>query len=323
MTEFALPSVDRYLNGIAAGPDGNLWFTELQGNKIGRLELGGAFAAPTTSAVLTPAANAAGWHNGPVTVTLTAVGVPGGPAVRSITYTTTGAQPLPSTTVTGASASVQVTAEGVTTLSYFATDQAGNREGPQILAVRIDKTAPAVSAKDQAGPNGAYVGTDVTVRDQGSGLVRVEALKLVNARPAAPFTLPRTFSPATTSTVTFRMVPVDPAQPVGFTLKATDAAGNSRTVDPVVVHLERERGKPVATTVELAPTERWAEVQNADPGLTHLRLTVNGQHFQVAGLRDGEIRTLDVGAALRASGNTATLEARGKPGGRATVVLRD
>ena len=53
------------------------------------------------------------------------------------------------------------------------------------------------------------------------------------------------------------------------------------------------------------------------------RLTVNGQRFEVAGLRDGETRTLDVGAALRASGTTATLEARGKPGGRATVVLHD
>jgi hypothetical protein len=201
-----------------------------------------------------------------------------------------------------------------------ATDAAGNA---RTLVVPSDTTAPSMSATDRFGPDGAYIGTDVTVRDALSGLARVEALTLANARPAAPFTLPRTFSPPTTGTVAFRMVPVDPAQPVGFTLRATDAAGNTRTVDPVVVQLERARGKPVATTVELAPGERWVDVQNDDPGLTHLRLTVNGQHFQVSGLKDGETRTLDIGAALRPSGNTATLEARGKPGGRASVVLHD
>jgi hypothetical protein len=139
----------------------------------------------------------------------------------------------------------------------------------------------------------------------------------------APATLPRTFTPPATATVTLRIVPVDPAKPVPFILRAVDAAGNARTVDPVVVELDRERGKPVATTVELALAERWAEVRNGAPGLGHLRLTVNGRRYEVDGLRDGETRTLDVGAALRASGNTATLQARGKPGGRATVVLHD
>jgi hypothetical protein len=91
----------------------------------------------------------------------------------------------------------------------------------------------------------------------------------------------------------------------------------------VVVLVARERGKPIVTTVELAPGERWAEVRNGTPGLSHLRLTVNGHRYEVTGLNDGDMRTLDVGAALRPGGNTATPEARSKPGGRATVVLRD
>jgi hypothetical protein len=253
---------------------------------------------------------------------LGAVPAPGGAPVRAITYSTSGTQPIPSTTVDGATATVQFT-EGVTTLSYAATGETGSQEVTRTLTIRIDAAAPEVSEVDQAGPDGSYAGTDVTVRDPLSGLVRVEALKMINIRPAVPTTLPMTFNPPTADTVSWRMVPVDPAQPVWFTLRATDAAGNSRTVDPVVVQLDRERGTPVATTVELAPGERRAEVTNGTPGVTNLSLVVNGQHFQVAGLRDGESRTLDVGAALRASGNTATLEAQGKSGGHATAVLHD
>jgi streptogramin lyase len=37
ITEFALPAIGSYPMGIAAGPDGNVWFTEWVGNKIGRI----------------------------------------------------------------------------------------------------------------------------------------------------------------------------------------------------------------------------------------------------------------------------------------------
>ena len=37
VTEFAIPTADSSPMGIAAGPDGNLWFTEYQANKIGRI----------------------------------------------------------------------------------------------------------------------------------------------------------------------------------------------------------------------------------------------------------------------------------------------
>jgi len=35
--EFGVPTVDSLPFGIAAGPDGNLWFTENAGKKIGRI----------------------------------------------------------------------------------------------------------------------------------------------------------------------------------------------------------------------------------------------------------------------------------------------
>lgn len=42
-TEFPIPTSNSNPNGITAGPDGNLWFTETGGNKIGKMTPGGAF----------------------------------------------------------------------------------------------------------------------------------------------------------------------------------------------------------------------------------------------------------------------------------------
>ena len=37
ITEFTIPTTSSIPEGITAGPDGNLWFTENGGNKIGRI----------------------------------------------------------------------------------------------------------------------------------------------------------------------------------------------------------------------------------------------------------------------------------------------
>jgi hypothetical protein len=39
-----------------------------------------------------------------------------------------------------------VTATGVSTLTYFATDRAGNQEPPTTLTLRVDKAAPTTTA---------------------------------------------------------------------------------------------------------------------------------------------------------------------------------
>ena len=41
VSEFLLPAADGYPNGIAAGPDGALWFTEFEGHRIGRITTSG------------------------------------------------------------------------------------------------------------------------------------------------------------------------------------------------------------------------------------------------------------------------------------------
>ena len=53
ITEYAVPTPNAYLDDITAGPDGALWFTEFEGNKIGRITALGAiveYPLPTPSA---------------------------------------------------------------------------------------------------------------------------------------------------------------------------------------------------------------------------------------------------------------------------------
>ena len=116
---------------------------------------------PTITATVSPPANAAGWHRTNPTVTLTATDDPDGSGVASITYSATGAQPIAPTTVSGSTASVVISAEGVTTLSYFATDNQGNTSDVGSVTIRLDKTAPEAYLRfDPATKDVAVFGRD-------------------------------------------------------------------------------------------------------------------------------------------------------------------
>jgi RHS repeat-associated protein/uncharacterized repeat protein (TIGR01451 family) len=120
---------------------------------------------PTTAAVLSPPANAAGWHKGDVVVLLSAADNTGGRGVRDLTFDASGAQTLAPATVAGSTAFLTVSAEGVTSVSYFATDNAGNVEAVNTLRVHIDRTAPSVSCGQ---PEEAWHTSDVFVPCSGS-----------------------------------------------------------------------------------------------------------------------------------------------------------
>jgi len=122
---------------------------------------------PITSAGISPTPNAAGWNNTDVTVTLTSTSSPGGPGVKQISYSASGALPLPASTVPGTSASITINAEGITTVTFFSIDNAGNVEIAKTLTIRIDKTPPTISGSRLPGPNGnGWNNTSVTVSFQ-------------------------------------------------------------------------------------------------------------------------------------------------------------
>ena len=138
---------------------------------------------PTVTAVANPSG---GWQRTPVTVTLTANGGTG-PGVQSITYTTVGGAFKPETVVLGATAQVVVSADGVTTLNFWATDKAGASGPAQSLIVRVDSTPPAITC---AAPSTSWSASDVTVAcaasDPLSGLANPSQaqLSLTTAVPA-------------------------------------------------------------------------------------------------------------------------------------------
>ncbi|HEV2033426.1 MAG TPA: hypothetical protein VGU71_04400 [Candidatus Dormibacteraeota bacterium] len=106
---------------------------------------------PTTSIALSPAPNAAGWNNANVTVNLSATDPEGIADVATIQYSAAGAQTIAPTIVAGSAASFVVNTEGVTTVTNFAKDKAGNTEAALTKVIRIDKTLPTVTYTGNAG----------------------------------------------------------------------------------------------------------------------------------------------------------------------------
>jgi hypothetical protein len=100
---------------------------------------------PTTAAIPSPEPNSHGWNNTNVTVELKATDNSGGSGVEQIQFSLSGAENIGLQIVPGSSASVTISAQGITKLTYFATDNAGNQGIPKTLTVQIDLTPPVVT----------------------------------------------------------------------------------------------------------------------------------------------------------------------------------
>jgi hypothetical protein len=165
---------------------------------------------PVTTATVVPAPNAAGWNRVPVTVTLQAVDEPGGSGIASVTYRATGAQQIPTTTVAGARVTITFGAQGVTTLSYFARDRAGNLEATKTRVVRIDRTAPTLRVADLTVPATSAAGAIVRSYPV-SATDNLDPSPVIQCLPPAPHLFP--------------INPLGAASTVGCTV--TDRAGNA------------------------------------------------------------------------------------------------
>ena len=112
---------------------------------------------PVTTATVNPPANANGWNQTAVTVSLEATDLASGlndtPAgwVDLLRYSLAGAQTDAETVVSGHSASFGVSPGGVTRVSYSATDAAGNEEPARSLDVKIDGAPPVLSGLPSEG----------------------------------------------------------------------------------------------------------------------------------------------------------------------------
>jgi hypothetical protein len=102
-------------------------------------------------------------------------------------------------------------------------------------------------------------------------------------------------------------------------------AGPCVICDPVLLEVSRDPGKPTTHTFTGLPqAEHHIHVTNAAPGVTNLRVAVNGRNFQLGGLKDGQSVAIDVASAMHpGNANTIELTALGKPGGSAAVLIHD
>lgn len=134
---------------------------------------------PTSTHTVFGSPNALGWYSSGPLIQIQATDNPGGEGVQSITYSLSGAQ-NESQTVFGSSAQVSVFNQGITTVTYYATDNAGNVEGPHSFVVQLDYGPPmvlpianiTVNATSSAG---AVVDFTVNASDSGSGIASIVA----------------------------------------------------------------------------------------------------------------------------------------------------
>jgi hypothetical protein len=217
--------------------------------------------APTTTTSSSPTANAAGWHNANVTVTLTATD--SGLGVKQITYSATGAQPIAGNTVLGSSATVPaITTEGTTTLSYFAEDLAGNVETAKTLLIKLDKTAPAtatIAALPAKVRNGQSLSGTYADNTGGSGVASVAYYYCLSSVATCDTSSGTSVGSSSTSpyTVTWNSQPADGSYKV--VANALDVAGNAKlsnvvttTVDntaPTAVDVQATAGASGANTI--------------------------------------------------------------------------
>ncbi len=133
---------------------------------------------PVTVVTATPPANNQHWNNSPVSITFSSIDDTGGSGVETISYALTGAQTTSGTLPNPGT--ILLTNEGVTRLTYFATDNARNQESPHQQVFSIDTIPPSATAISTPAPNrNGWNNTPVKVSFVGidalSGLVSCSA----------------------------------------------------------------------------------------------------------------------------------------------------
>jgi hypothetical protein len=101
--------------------------------------------APTVTATGTDAAGSytfGSWAASSVTVGLSATDNLGGSGVKNVTYSASGAQTIGQVTDSGSAASFVISAQGITTVSFFGSDIAGNTSSTQTATVKVDTIPP-------------------------------------------------------------------------------------------------------------------------------------------------------------------------------------
>jgi hypothetical protein len=110
--------------------------------------------APTTTASVAPAPNAAGWNTAAATVTLSASDNAGGSGVAAVTYTTDGSSPA--TSPTAIAYAGPFTVSSTVTILYSAADRVSNTAAVASRSVKVDAVDPTPALALSAVSGGAF-----------------------------------------------------------------------------------------------------------------------------------------------------------------------
>ncbi|MGA1874936.1 MAG: HYR domain-containing protein [bacterium] len=173
-----------------------------------------------------------GWQNSSVSLELKAIDNVGGSGVASITYSASGAQTISSTTVSGDTATLLIHNEGITNVSFFATDAAGNSELPQVVSVYIDLTPPGLATNipvDHRVDPGETIRITAADHDGGSGV------SFITYRASGAEIIPEQTVLDSTATLSLTVT-----GETTLTITATDKSGNCATMiqDVIVADIE-------------------------------------------------------------------------------------
>ena len=182
-----------------------------------------------------------------------------------------------------------------------------------------DDTGPECPEPIFSKKDGYNIATQM-FRDTG-GLEKVEILSMTNVN----FTLPPAgFTPAfytgATDWVTLVATQIDPGLLTQAEILAYDVGGNATKCDPVMTTLKVRRGAVVTQRFRVNKNEGKVRIRNGRPGLSKVRVSVNGRHFTVR-LAAGQKRTLKIGKALTRERNRIVLRGYGARGARASLTV--
>ncbi len=106
------------------------------------------------------------------------------------------------------------------------------------------------------------------------------------------------------------------------TVTVTNAGTCSTVFDPLLTSTIRQAGQPQTDTYSgIAQSESQLTIYDGTPGVSTMKLQVNGHSFTVPALQDGQKVGLDISSALGSGDNTITVTSVGKPGGSAVLLV--
>jgi hypothetical protein len=207
---------------------------------------------PVTVASVSPGPNTNGWNNTNVTVALNSTdNEPNGTGVKDIIYGATGAQNIAATIVNGASTSFIISTEGITTITFFGTDNAGNIEVMRTITIRLDKTPPTVTCSPNPNllwpPNNKLVPVNVSVNvtDSLSGPAGFNLVSVTSNEPDSGLGEIQGFvvgTPSTSGQLQAQRLGSGSGRIYTFTYSGADRAGNL-TSCTTTVSVPHDQGK--------------------------------------------------------------------------------